>query len=100
MEKPPLHPVWDHQRSEDHWEECRRKAAELQAKEEERARQRVNLATLTDGQKRKVWEYIKAHEPALADMLTSPFVKEARAIFEAEAHIDIKIVLAALGRTP
>ncbi|MER2527437.1 MAG: hypothetical protein ABTR07_05870 [Candidatus Competibacter denitrificans] len=93
MDQPPLYPVWDHQRSDLFWEQCRQKVAELR----ERDRQQVNLSTLTPGQKRRVWEYIKIHEPQLAAMLSDTFVQEAMAMFDADVHIDIKIVMAALG---
>lgn len=66
--------------------------------ERERARQQglVDLATLPAPQRRRVWEHLQRHRPALAELLRSPAVQEIRARFQAAVHAPRELIDQAL----
>lgn len=56
----------------------------------------VDLSTLTPPQNRRVWEWLKTHQPDLADLLQDPVVGTFRTDFDARVMLPRALVQEAL----
>lgn len=56
----------------------------------------VDLSTLTPPQKRRVWEWLKTHQPDLAELLQDPAIGALRTTFDARVMLPRAMVHEAL----
>lgn len=86
---------WSYERAETAHQQ---RMAERQAEREQRQR-RVNLSRLSESQKRKVWQHLKATAPQLAQTLESPAFKQLLGQFQADVYIDAVYLVGLEGLT-
>lgn len=73
--------IWSHADSRRAWEDAQARYRAMQAKPS------INLSTLPDADKRRVWSYLNRQHPKIAETLKDPHIQEARALFDADVVI-------------
>ncbi len=86
---------WSYERAK---AEHQQRLAARQAEREQRQR-RVNLSRLSESQKRKVWQHLKATAPELAQTLESSEFQQLLGQFQAEVYIDAGYLVGLEGLT-
>lgn len=84
------YPVYDAESSDQFWQTV--KAARAADIDEPT----VDLASLDTATKRRVWQHLKAHHPAYADLLQSTLLQALREHFDARVHLRRSLVTEAL----
>ena len=78
--------IWMHHDSKRVWDEAQARYQAMQTKPS------VNLSTLPDDQKRRVWGWLQQQHPEIAAVLRDPHVQEMRALFDADVTLGAELL--------